>query len=185
MLELWLSPSDAFLRRQILTPRRCRCAAKTDRLKQAKADADKEVAAYKAEREAAYKEKMASVCGGRDPGPCASHDPPHHRTQRRGAVLLLARCDLHLRAKQCMSPQNTSSAGDTVKRLGAESDDQVQQIQKNVEAHKKAVSKPTPAFGARHRHYNLVHCPLCLRLIGMFMVQVVETLISYVTTVKL
>ena len=41
-------------------------AAKSDRLKQAKADADKEVAAYKAEREAAYKEKMASVrhCSG-------------------------------------------------------------------------------------------------------------------------
>ena len=36
--------------------------------------------------------------------------------------------------------QNTSSAGDTVKRLGAESDDQVQQIQQNVEEHKKSVS---------------------------------------------
>ena len=42
-------------------PVSCMLAAKSDRLKQAKADADKEVAAYKAEREGSYKEKMASV----------------------------------------------------------------------------------------------------------------------------
>lgn len=44
------------------------------------------------------------------------------------------------------SLQNTSSAGDTVKRLGAESDDQVKQIEQNVAAHKKAVSTPALVF---------------------------------------
>ena len=36
-------------------------AAKSDRLRQAKAEAEKEIAAYKAEREGAYQKKLAEV----------------------------------------------------------------------------------------------------------------------------
>ena len=35
--------------------------AKTDRLRQAKAEAEKEIAAYRAEREGAYQKKVAEV----------------------------------------------------------------------------------------------------------------------------
>lgn len=37
-------------------------AAKADRLRQAKAEAEKEIAAYRAEREGAYQKKLAEVC---------------------------------------------------------------------------------------------------------------------------
>jgi len=69
-------------------------------------------------------------------------------------------------AQQQVSLQNTSSAGDTVKRLGAESDDQVQQIQQNVDEHKKAVSERTPASDARPISgvSMLAHCSSNLRL---------------------
>ncbi len=40
-------------------------AGKADRLRQAKIEADKEIAAYKAEREGAYQKKVAEVCDGR------------------------------------------------------------------------------------------------------------------------
>jgi hypothetical protein len=38
--------------------------AKSDRLRQAEAEAEKEIAAYKAEREGAYQKKLAEVSGG-------------------------------------------------------------------------------------------------------------------------
>ena len=39
------------------------CAAKQDRLRQAKSEAEKEIAAYRAEREGAYQKKIAEVRG--------------------------------------------------------------------------------------------------------------------------
>jgi hypothetical protein len=39
-------------------------AAKQDRLKQARAEADREIAAYKAEREGAYQKKVSEVSSG-------------------------------------------------------------------------------------------------------------------------
>ena len=119
-------------------------AAKSDRLKQAKADADKEVAAYKAEREAAYKEKMASVRSTGQPLYCTEPNVPNVPQKRHAdsaAVCSLSTAYLVSLIKALPPMQNSSSAGDTVERLGAESDDQVQQIQKNVGEHKKAVSE--------------------------------------------
>ena len=37
------------------------CAGKTDRLRQAKAEAEKEISAYRAEREGAYQKKVSEV----------------------------------------------------------------------------------------------------------------------------
>lgn len=39
----------------------CTSAAKADRLRQAKAEAEKEIAAYRAEREGAYQKKVAEA----------------------------------------------------------------------------------------------------------------------------
>jgi hypothetical protein len=38
------------------------CAGKAERLRQAKAEAEKEISAYRAEREGAYQKKLAEVC---------------------------------------------------------------------------------------------------------------------------
>lgn len=40
------------------------CAAKSDRLKQAKAEAEKEIEAYKQDRENAYQQKQSAVSTG-------------------------------------------------------------------------------------------------------------------------
>ena len=118
-------------------------AAKSDRLKQAKADADKEVAAYKAERESTYKEKMASVRHH-------SRMLPADGLTGHTVYPLCAPSFAALSMSVVFDPalpwgvQNSSSAGDTVKRLAAESDEQVKQIQQNVAAHKTAVRFFTP-----------------------------------------
>ena len=39
----------------------CTCAAKSDRLKQAKQEAEKEIKAYKAQREEAFQKRMSDV----------------------------------------------------------------------------------------------------------------------------
>lgn len=44
-------------------------AAKTDRLKQAKAEAEKEIQTYKSDRENAYQQKMSAVSRGAAPVP--------------------------------------------------------------------------------------------------------------------
>ncbi len=72
-------------------PLSCLCcggAAKADRLRQAKQEAEREVKAYKAQREEQYQKRIADVRAR----PPADAVPVLHRALRRGVLTVRARC---------------------------------------------------------------------------------------------
>jgi hypothetical protein len=118
--------------------------AKQERLRQAKAEAEREIAAYKAEREGAYQKKLAEV---RSVG-CAVC---LHSVCQAGATCVLAvRLYPSPHSMQTLSntnhtprnappPQTTSGAAATSERLHKETELAIKQVQADVKASKGAV----------------------------------------------
>ena len=104
------------------------CAAKQDRLRQAKAEAEREIAAYRAEREGAYQKKLSEVRvnGGLQCRPVQQH------VREPGDQSL----------KHAVSVQSSSGAQTTLQRLAGETTLSVQKIQADVKARKSQVCCP-------------------------------------------
>ena len=85
--------------------------AKSERLKQAKAEAEKELAAFKAEREEQYNKRVAEVWGCR---------PRRWQTQP-------------------VHPQNSTNSEGNLKKLSQDADAQIASLQSSIASKKKEV----------------------------------------------
>ena len=119
-------------------------AAKADRLKQAKQEAEKEIKAYKAQREEQFQKRMSDV-----------RPAPYYKTYYRNLVPArhahtlgsthCCRCSNISSRLMVVVMQDSSSSGANVKRLDSESAKAVKDIEKNIASKKKEVGRPPAA----------------------------------------
>jgi hypothetical protein len=139
--------SSVFLRTPILSFRQKKPTAKTERLRQAKAEAEREIAAYRAEREAGYQKRLAEVGRhvGRKPNlrrrvrerprrhdapPTSTNHPPSTHNTNTNKI----QPPQHQKQKQC-----SSGSAQMEERMRAETEQQVAQLRADVAAKKQGV----------------------------------------------
>ncbi len=97
--------------------------AKSERLKQAKAEAEKELSLFKAERDEQYKKRVAEVWV----------------SEHRGAVLILTVTCFHPQTNPPLFEQNSTSSEGNLKKLTQDAETQIQSLQSSIASKKKEV----------------------------------------------
>lgn len=126
-------------------------AAKAERLKQAKEEAEREIATYKAEREAEFKRKVAEVSTRlQSPAaPAAQAAPPGSGAAQLRCGCRAGACCRHAvrgapadpahRWPPDACPQDSSASTENVKQLTAESEGAIKAIQESIRHKEKEV----------------------------------------------